>query len=64
MEKEQVIKLIAGRIRDEKNKHPNLDWEEIAATKIYEQWFEYYQNEIILLNAKIRLMNKDVNKNC
>lgn len=45
MEKQQAIALIKGRIIDEQLKHSNLDWQEIAARKIYSQWFEYFENE-------------------
>jgi hypothetical protein len=45
MDKEEVIKLIKGRIEDEYRKHPLLDWARIAAGKIYTQWFEYFNNE-------------------
>ena len=46
MDKEEVIKLIKGRIEDEYRKHPLLDWPRIAAGKIYTEWFEYFNNEI------------------
>lgn len=42
MTKEEQIKLIAGRIRDEYRKHPDLDWAEIAASKLQSQWSEFY----------------------
>lgn len=42
MTKEEQIKLIAGRIRDEHRKHPDLDWAEIAASKLQSQWSEFY----------------------
>ena len=34
-EKENVIDQIAQRIRDEHRKHHDIDWETIAAHKIY-----------------------------
>jgi len=42
MEKDQAIALIKGRIMDEYRKHPQLDWANIAARKLYEQWNEYF----------------------
>lgn len=42
MEKEKVIETIKLRIIAEHSKHKNIDWEEIAARKIYnafEAWF-------------------------
>jgi hypothetical protein len=35
MSKEEIITLMAQRIKDEYNKHKELDWARIAATKIY-----------------------------
>jgi len=52
MDKEEAIKLIAGRISDEYRKHSNFLWMDIAARKIYKQWFEYYQKEIDELKSK------------
>jgi len=43
--KDEVVKLIKGRIEDEYRKHPSLDWAQISASKIYSQWFEYLNNE-------------------
>ncbi len=53
MEKEEVIKLIAGRIEDEHRKHPDLNWEKIAAGKIYSQSFEFYQSENEALTKRV-----------
>ncbi len=39
----EIINLIAGRITDEYRKHPSLDWAKIAATKIHNQWIEYFK---------------------
>ncbi len=44
MEKDQAIALIKGRIMDEYRKHPQLDWADIAARKLYEQWNEYFKD--------------------
>lgn len=44
MQKEQAIALIKGRIKTEQEKHPELDWQEIAARKIYSQWSEYFKS--------------------
>lgn len=35
MNKENTIKLITERIKSEHKKHKDIDWEEIAAHKIY-----------------------------
>lgn len=35
MEQEQIIKIIRDRIYDEHRKNPDLDWQTIAANKIY-----------------------------
>ncbi len=48
MQKDQAIALIKGRIMDEYRKHTQLDWADIAARKLYEQWNEYaiqFENE-------------------
>ena len=60
MVKEEVLKLIKGRIEDEHHKHPLLDWSAIAANKIYSQWFEYFNNENKDLQDKISQLEKDV----
>ena len=52
MDKEEVIKLISDRISDEHRKHVHSTWMNIAARKIYTQWFEYYQKEIDELKSK------------
>lgn len=44
MQKEQAIALIKGRIEDEQRKHPDLDWQEIAARKIYSALLEERMN--------------------
>ena len=51
MSKEEQIDLIAGRIIDEYRKHPLLEWNKIAASKIHSQWFEHYAEEIAKLKA-------------
>lgn len=38
---QERIRLIAGRITDEYRKHPSLDWAQIAAIKLNEQWADY-----------------------
>ncbi len=35
MDKEKTIQIIKERIISERRKHKNIDWEEIAARKIY-----------------------------
>jgi hypothetical protein len=60
MDKEEVIKLIKGRIEDEYRKHPLLDWARIAAGKIYTQWFEYFNNENKELQNKISQLEKEL----
>lgn len=47
-----TIVLIAGRIRDEYNKHKDIDFARIAAGKIYEQWHQFYSEEIESLKPK------------
>ena len=37
MENEQIIKSIKNRIISEYKKHPDLEWAEIAARKIYSE---------------------------
>ena len=49
MQKEQAIALIKGRIIDEQRNKPNLDWQEIAARKIYSSLFE----KTILLTVSV-----------
>ncbi len=44
MEKDQAIALIKGRIMDEYRKHPQLDWADIVARKLHEQWNEYFKD--------------------
>lgn len=35
-----IISAIAQRIRDEHRKHPDIDWEYIAASKIYQSFID------------------------
>ena len=49
MQKEHAIALIKGRIIDEQRNKPNLDWQEIAARKIYSALFE----KTILLTVSV-----------
>lgn len=51
--KEDIVKLIKGRIMDEYRKHPLLDWSQSSASKIYSQWFEYFNNEIQSLKEQL-----------
>lgn len=60
MVKEEVLRLIKGRIEDEHHKHPLLDWSAIAANKIYSQWFEYLNNENQDLQDKISKLEKEI----
>ncbi len=46
LQKDQAIALIKSRIMDEYRKHPQLDWADIAARKLYEQWNEYFKSEV------------------
>ena len=55
MEKEKVIELIAGRIMDERRKHPLLEWDKIAAAKIYSQWIEYFKETNKWISVKDEL---------
>ena len=71
MEKEKVIELIAGRIIDERRKHPLLEWDKIAAAKIYSQWIEYFKetNKWISVKDELPPINVPVlcyqkNKHC
>lgn len=71
MEKEKVIELIAGRIMDERRKHPLLEWDKIAAAKIYSQWIEYFKetNKWVSVNDELPPINVPVlcyqkNKHC
>lgn len=59
MSKEEQIGLIAGRIIDEYRKHPLLEWNKIAASKIHSQWFEHYTDEIAKLKASKSEANED-----
>ena len=52
MSKEKEIELIKGRILDEYRKHTDLDWAEIAARKIYDQFNFYYETEIKSLQSE------------
>lgn len=40
MDKQIIISLIKQRIIDEHRKHKSINWEEIAASKIYSLLFE------------------------
>lgn len=40
LNKEQFIKALKERIESEHRKHPDLDWSEIAARKIYKGFIE------------------------
>jgi len=61
MNKEEIVKLIAGRIENEMRKHPTLEWQMIAASKIYSQWFEFLNNENQELQAKVRELEELIN---
>ena len=64
MQKEQEIALIKGRIIDEQRKHPDLDWQEIAARKIYSQRSEYFEKEISRIkheHSELELLYRDAN---
>lgn len=58
MSKEEQIDLIAGRIIDEYRKHPLLEWNKIAASKIHSQWFEHYTDEIAELKSQFEQSDK------
>lgn len=55
MTKEETINLIAGRIIDEYRKHSYSieDWNKIAASKIYSQWFEFYDQQTKELQQRV-----------
>lgn len=38
LNKEQIIAMITQRIKDEHRKHPLINWQEIAAAKIYDSF--------------------------
>jgi len=64
MDKEKVIGLISGRIIDEYRKHQPLDWQNIAAAKIYSQWLEYYAEQTKSLTdeiAELKVSNSKLN---
>lgn len=61
--KDKVVKLIKGRIEDEYRKHPTLDWAQISASKIYSQWFEYFNNENKDLKSQLILAEQTVKLN-
>lgn len=42
--KEEIISSIKKRIESEQRKHQNLDWQEIAARKIYSTYFDAQNN--------------------
>ena len=50
---EEKIALIKGRIENEYQKHQSLDWAQIAASKIYSEWSEFYEAQLIENNAEI-----------
>lgn len=62
MEKTEIIKLIAGRIEDEHRKHPTLNWQEISASKIYSQWFEFFDNKIKEAKSVSKTKDGDMEK--
>lgn len=44
--KDEAIKLIAGRIIDEHRKYSQIEtWPKITAEKLYNQWLEFFQSE-------------------
>lgn len=53
----EVTSLIKGRIQDEFRKHPDLDWAEISAGKLYYQWSEFFgttlQSELTSVKAEL-----------
>ena len=58
MEKEEQIKLIAGRILDEYHKHKQYEWQDIAARKIHSQWFDYYNQQNQELQKQLDELNE------
>ena len=63
MSKEEQIDLIAGRIIDEYRKHPLLEWNKIAASKIHSQWFQHYTDEINDLKSQLLISEQKVKLN-
>jgi hypothetical protein len=51
MSKENIIKLIKERIKTEYDKHKNLEWDLIAAKKIYNNLYEPINNINMELNT-------------
>jgi phage host-nuclease inhibitor protein Gam len=60
MEKQKVIDLIAGRIIDEYRKHQLLEWNKIAAAKIYSQWFDFLNEQITEMEKEIKSLKERV----
>lgn len=58
--KEEKINLIAGRIIDEYRKHHSLEWHKIAASKIYSQWFEYYDQQSKFFLEEIERLKQSI----
>ena len=54
IDKEVIISVIKSRIITEREKHPNLDWELIAAYKIYDS-VNYYIKEYSWINPNDEL---------
>ena len=51
MEKEKIIETIKLRIKSEYSKHKTIDWEEIAAHKIYNSFEAYFTQELSEVNT-------------
>ena len=62
MEKEEQIKLIAGRILDEYHKHKQYEWQDIAARKIHSQWFDYYNQQTQELQRQLDELKEAADK--
>lgn len=58
--RDKEINLIAGRIMDEYRKHPSLEWNKIAASKIHSQWFEYFSKQTKALTDEIEGLKQDL----
>lgn len=54
---EETKKNISERIQNEFRKHESsLDWTRIVASKIYTEWFEFFQNE----NEELKQANEQL----
>jgi hypothetical protein len=59
---EKIIQEIKDTILDEQRKHPNLDWQMLAARKIYQGYVRVLVADIQIEKKKVELNYNEINR--